>query len=363
VQPQPTYQQPAPGQPQPPYRQPAYEAAPGAKPPEKKLSKKLLVLIIIAAAVAAAIVIGILATGNAANQDYFKIGPDRVPSVKLILGEQRDIASFNSSVSGSVRTIDIKYKVDENQNSEMFEYTQALINDYGFVNTNANNFTGPTGSEFIFATESVEEGYIVMVQVDYDTGGYTLTLTRGKGTLTLLDVPEDIIEEDDTDTDEGPIYSGDMTEIIMPAIFNSFVEGEILEQAADLGIEIVWNPDDSLTYIMTAEQQTMLLKDYSDRLVDSFNNIVNDEPVPGLYEIRWSDDFGEIYLFIDDEFFGDEGYGFLVLISLGFRTPIYQVYQGYGDDAITLISIYHYETEELLSSYLCPEEIIELFNE
>jgi len=145
----------------------------------------LLIVIIAAAVVVALVLIANVATGNVAGQDYFKLGPDEIPSVKLVLGEERDVTSYNSSTSGGVQTVTIVFKVAENQNYEMERYAGALMNSDGFVMITDNDFTGPTGTGFEFARRSVEEGYIVMARIDYDTSGYTLTFTRGTGTLTI----------------------------------------------------------------------------------------------------------------------------------------------------------------------------------
>jgi len=145
----------------------------------------LLIVIIVVAAIAAIVLVANVATGNVAGQDHFKIGPDEVPSVKLVLGEERDVSSYNSTTSGGIQTITIVYKVAENQNYEMERYADALMYSDGFVMITDNDFTGPAGSGFMFARESVEDGYVVIARIDYDSGGYTLTLTRGTGTLTF----------------------------------------------------------------------------------------------------------------------------------------------------------------------------------
>ena len=358
-QPQPLY-----GQQAPPPGQPAY--APEYEPPQKKkFPKALLILIIIAAVIVAGIVAGKLATGNVAAQEYFKLGPDQVPSVKLILGEERNVTSYNNSTSDGVQTIVIEYKVAENQNTEMQTYALALMDDYGFANTNAYDFSGPTGSGFEFATESVEEGFVVMVKIGYDTNGYTLTLMRGKGTLTLYEEPEDIIEEEEEEADEpgtAPTVAEGTFEVIIPMYYSGVIEGEIDQQAQGMGIDVIINPDGSRVYTMTEEQQEQFLAEFASDLEEMFHNMANDETFIGLSEIRWSNDYSEVELLVNDEFFADDALGFYALISIGFMSPLYQVFQG-NPDAKSLVTLMDEETEETVSSFMCPDDIFGLFDD
>ena len=146
----------------------------------------MIILLALVVVIVVSIIVAFLVTGNTAKQDYIKIGKDEVPSVKLILGEERNITGVSSSVTNGVRTKEIKYSVTEHQSEEMFRYAQALVDNYGFYSLNDSDFTGDRGYGFEFAKESSEDGYIVIVRIDYDRSGYTITLSRGVGTLTLI---------------------------------------------------------------------------------------------------------------------------------------------------------------------------------
>jgi len=135
--------------------------------------------------VGVAIGVALIVLGNTADQDFIKIGKDEVPSVKYILGETRTASSVKTSVGSGVTKKVIKYSVSENQKEEMLAYALGLTNDYGYFRLNDNDFTGPSGYGFQFAKESVEDGYLVIVTIDYDRYGYTITLSRGTGTLTV----------------------------------------------------------------------------------------------------------------------------------------------------------------------------------
>jgi len=162
-----------------------YAPPPQQQAPKKKIPKPLFVLIIIVAVIAGLVVVFNVSTSSTADKDYFDIGKDQVPSVKLVLGETRKVTGGGASTEIGVTTKSYSYQVAENQGAEMLKYAKALIEDYGYYNSTPNDFSGPTGKGFQFVKASVEEGYIVQVQIDYDEDGYYLTLSRFKGTLTI----------------------------------------------------------------------------------------------------------------------------------------------------------------------------------
>jgi len=147
-----------------------------------------MVLIIIAGAVLVIgiiIVVALSVTGNVGDNDWIKIGKDEVPSVKLILGEKRVVTGVSSSIENGVTKKAITYSTSGNQSEEMETYALALVYDYGYYYLNEADFSDSRGTDFRFAKKSVEEGYIVVVRIDYDRSGYTVTLSRGTGTLTV----------------------------------------------------------------------------------------------------------------------------------------------------------------------------------
>jgi len=145
-----------------------------------------LVLIIVGSVV---VVIGLIALiaflvlRNTSSQDFYKIGKDEVPTVQYILGENRKAVHVSTSVENGVRKRVVEYQVSGNQNREMEKYAQALMDDYGFYETTPHDFSGSTGRGLELAKESVEDGFIVIVEIEYDRSGYTITILRGKGTL------------------------------------------------------------------------------------------------------------------------------------------------------------------------------------
>ena len=157
----------------------------------------LIIIIIVSALVVIGLIIGGIffflsrSLSNAADEDFFEIGNDKVPSVKYILGERRDVISVSSSVSGDTSRKIIQYSVSSNQREDMETYALALMSEHGFYNTTPYDFTGSTGRGFDFTKESRESGFIVIVTIDYDRSGYTISILRAKGTLTIPDSEPD----------------------------------------------------------------------------------------------------------------------------------------------------------------------------
>jgi hypothetical protein len=186
---QPQFQQPPQPyqQPQPQYQQ-TYQQQQYAPPPAKKKKKWLKILLIIIGVVvllgAGGIIYLISSLSVSADADFIKVGSDEVPTVAYILGDKRDVVGTSRSSSGGVSETVIEYKVDSNQGSEMLKYANALIKDYGYEAVTEYNFTESTGKDFQYVIESKQNGYLVVVHIDYNTRGYTLTIVRGKGTLT-----------------------------------------------------------------------------------------------------------------------------------------------------------------------------------
>jgi hypothetical protein len=156
-------------------------------PPKKKHRIPLILIIIAGLVVLSAAIVGalLLLLGNTANQDLIKIGKDEIPSVKYILGEKRNVISIDNSIRNGISKKVIVYNVTANQNADMTTYIRALHDNYGFIHIKDNDFSGPVGVDIELAKKSVEDGYIIIVQIDYDHSGYTIAFTRIKGELTV----------------------------------------------------------------------------------------------------------------------------------------------------------------------------------
>jgi len=351
---------------------PAYAGA-YAAPQKKKLPTWLLIVIIAAAAVAAIIIIANVAVGNEAEKDYFTLGPDQVPSMKLVLGETRDITSFKSSTSGGVQTVTVVYKLDAERDYETYEdkdvfrYAQALILDYGYINTTDYNFKGDTGSGFIFANESVEDGYILMVQIDFDTKGYTLTITRGTGTLTRNEAePEPVEEEEaivieDLDDDPEPLPppAEGMVELFIPSWYYAETpKNEVIDEAAIHGFTATANGDGSYIFTGTKEMQQKALEKSAQSLPEYYTILVSGGYFSWLHDIYWNEDFSELTLYVDiAEHKSNPELAINFLAGIGATSAFYQLLQGKGDDAKVMIYLFD-DNGEYDTNILFPDAFI-----
>lgn len=347
--PQQQYQQPQQYPPQQYQPQPGY---PQQGPPKKakSKSKKLLIPIIAVAVIAIVAVVLVLFMGNKYEKmDFFEVGGDEVPSVMYVLGEKRKITSFEVSTSKKTEKVVVEYGVEEDQGAEMEEYAEALMEDYDFLSVNEYDFSESKGKNFQFAKESDEdEDYIVVVRIDYTTSGYTLTITRGKGSLTIHDEPAnaDPVEPAaptpapadgptpapaDQPTPAPTEAPKAEVELIVPGI----LAGKDLADAqakAPSGVTVAGpNVDGSFTYSMSKDLQQQLYEKAMTESEDVLLDIYYD--VAGVENVKWNpDDFSVAYIVINDEFTSDKNVesSLTAIIAAGLKLPMVQVYMGKG---------------------------------
>jgi len=166
----------------------------GGAPSEKKKGKSPILVTCLGCGCTAVVgfvlmivMVLILVSGSmstAAKEDYYTIGNDRVASVKLALGEVRTITGLGSSITNGVTKIEYKYQVLGNQQgNEMSKYVTYLVDQDGFSHAGDIDFSTPTGKGQV-ERPSVDDGYVVVMQFEYDKDGYTIIITRTKGEAT-----------------------------------------------------------------------------------------------------------------------------------------------------------------------------------
>ena len=378
---QPQYQQQPQPQYPPPYpQQPEY---PPPVPPKNGSSKKILIPIIavVTIAIIAVTLVLVFTAGNKFEKmDFFEIGGDQVPSVMYVLGETRKITDATVSASSKAEKMVVAYEVEKNQSAEMEEYAEVLMDDYDFLSVNEYDFSGTRGKNFQFAKESDEDDdYIIVVRIDYTTSGYTLTITRGKGTLTVHDpvdpvgpTPTQPVEPTPTQPEEPtPTQPEEPTptqpeepkaevELIVPGI----LAGESLEQAqanAPAGVTVTGpSSDGSFLYSMSKDTQQQLLTRVLQETEDLIMDIFYD--VPGINDIRWNpDDFSIIYIEINDEFLSEANQqsSLEAILALGLKAPMVQIYQGKGMATETLIGWGDESMENVAGTVYSPSFLYE----
>ena len=383
VPPQQQYAPAAQGQYAPPPQQ-GYpqQGAPVPVAPKKGFSKGLMIVIGIAALIVVGVVVAVLVLGGNKNKDFFEIGGDKVPTVAYILGEARTISGLNSSTSRGTAELVVTYSVSKDQGSEMEEYAQALMDDFDFINVNGFDFSGKKGSDIQFAKVSDnDDDYVVVVAIDYDTKGYTLTITRGKGTInvgpsdptstdpTTTDPTSDPTSTDPTTSDptsdptsQDPSQPGaNEVDIIVPGILAGGKTVEAAQANAPSGVTVVsLNSDGSFTFRMTKERQQQLIE-YSmsetmDVIMEIYNNVV------GVENVKWNPDtFEAVYIIVDEDFFAEANQQKSVdaIVRIGLVAPMVQVYQGLGMNAVTWIGWGNDEMDNIRGEVYSPAFLYE----
>ena len=161
-----------------------------APAPQKKRRVPLAVKIIIPIAVLLILgVVGVVLAvtiplSNATKADYYTIGADQIPSVKLALGQTRKVTSVSTSTSGGVTTKVIKYQVSgTTQNKDMSAYMVYLHDKGGFYTLTDIDFS-PASATGGLGRNSKDDGQELLLQIEYDTSGYTITIIKQKGEIT-----------------------------------------------------------------------------------------------------------------------------------------------------------------------------------
>ena len=167
--------------------QPGYPAAPVVVKKTMKTARIVIgcftgfiVLIAIAVFVWSNILTTIL--NKAAESDYYTMGSDQIPSIKQIVGK-RSINSTETSTSNGVTTMKFVYNDNQSPQQDLIDYTVYLRESEGFTVTVSYDLNKAFGSAQL-AKESLDEGKIIIMDIEYDSAGYTLVLTKCAGTLT-----------------------------------------------------------------------------------------------------------------------------------------------------------------------------------
>ena len=131
------------------------------------------------------------ALGRAAKADYLEFDGDRVASVKLVLGEKREIIGiYNSadilSLMFGGKTKTWVYQVPgTQQNRDMSAYYDYLCDKEGFLRSGTANFDGPNG-ETVLERNSADSGYLLILTIKYDESGYTIAIRKLQGEVTSI---------------------------------------------------------------------------------------------------------------------------------------------------------------------------------
>ena len=117
---------------------------------------------------------------NAGNSDYYAIGDDKIISITNVVGKRK----LNNISTNKEKGVTIKkygYINIDDVKSDINKYIDELKNN-NYINTTDIDLSKNNNS-ISLANYSVDDGYIIIVNIEYDLGNYTITLKKGKGTI------------------------------------------------------------------------------------------------------------------------------------------------------------------------------------
>jgi nitrogen fixation-related uncharacterized protein len=128
------------------------------------------------------------------NPAYYDLGRDLVASITKIVGE-REISGYDRKTENGATILKAAYLTDPKDKTQpandVWDYFQYLMNDEGFISlVSFDVLPYEGGVDLSLAKYSVDEGQIIIVNIYYDSGGYTLEITKCEGTLTIFDEEE-----------------------------------------------------------------------------------------------------------------------------------------------------------------------------
>lgn len=146
------------------------------------MNKTLKILLIIFVIGLIGGIIAFMATGNTANAEEYKLGNDTIKSIKAIV-EKRQVVSVSTKTSNGITTKTIEYKSD-NVQDDLLKYSEYLRNEEGFSLTKDMDLS-VIPSTVELGKISNDTGNLIMMTIDYNSFGYTITIQKGEGTLTM----------------------------------------------------------------------------------------------------------------------------------------------------------------------------------
>jgi len=127
------------------------------------------------------LVFGII--GKTANEEEYKLGDDTIKTVKAVVGK-RQVVSTSTESSNGMTTRRVEYK-SESVQEDLAKYIQYLRETEGFTLTGDMNLTKIPSTVHLGKESSVNKGKLLMITIEYDAFGYTITIQKGNGTLSL----------------------------------------------------------------------------------------------------------------------------------------------------------------------------------
>ena len=121
------------------------------------------------------------ACGAAQKLEAYEVGGVSIPSVNSVIGE-RQVSGVASGIENGMNYKSYNYKSDS-VTEDLITYVFELMNEYDFIPIVDFNLAELPGVGQV--ARDAGDGEILIVQFEYESGGYMIKIMKGEGTLTL----------------------------------------------------------------------------------------------------------------------------------------------------------------------------------
>ena len=118
------------------------------------------------------------------NKEFYTIGNDTFPSITSVVGK-RKTSSISTSKKNKITTKSYTYTDIKNVQSDLDQYIAELKSN-NFLTTSKIDLN-KTKDTFSLAKVSNDNDYIIVVNITYDLGTYTIEIKKGIGSLTQFE--------------------------------------------------------------------------------------------------------------------------------------------------------------------------------
>ena len=125
------------------------------------------------------------------DKGYYEMGKDRITSIGGAVGERKMIG-IDASINNGMQTNTYKYQTDPNDETQaandVYNYLVYLRENDGFLMAvDIPDFPYAGGIEVQAIKESADEGKVIVLDIDYNTKGYTLVFAKYEDTIVYYD--------------------------------------------------------------------------------------------------------------------------------------------------------------------------------
>jgi len=121
------------------------------------------------------------ACSNAAKLTEYDFGTDKIPSVNVVIGEERKVTGVSVGTSNGTQYKEYIYATDT-MFQDLATYLTSLMED-GWIAVNDYNLNDGTGKAQL-AIESADAGKILVITVTFEANKYEILVEKAAGTLT-----------------------------------------------------------------------------------------------------------------------------------------------------------------------------------